>query len=293
MKKALEKDGLDYIPVISFNTQGLEKNPGFKVTIPMWEKLAAVILYGDMLMALRNQCRVYEVHKGETDACVQSWIEKLNEQFSNNKGYGIQSLKRNMRQIAHDFASIERDGKKRVKVGVVGEIYVKFSPLGNNHLEDFLYEQGAEVNLPGLLGFAFYCIYNSIMDYELYGGNKAKYRGAKAIMNLVLRFEDIMIDAIKREPSLTAPNSFRHTIQINEEEQGIILNSPKEVIREAFNLGIIDNSDNVWFKMLEGRNIGAHQYDDNTPVLLLDVIADKYSNVLYNLEDFFRNSSEL
>ena len=78
-----------------------------------------------------------------------------------------------------------------------------------------------------------------------------------------------------------------------EEEQGIILNSPKEVIREAFNLGIIDNSDNVWFKMLEGRNIGAHQYDDNTPVLLLDVIADKYSNVLYNLEDFFRNSNSL
>lgn len=221
LKKALAKDGMDYIPVISLNVSGLEKNPGFKVTAKMWENLAAVVLYGDMLMALRNQCRVYEVHKGETDALVDSWISKLNEQFKDGKGYGIRSVKKNMCQIAHDFAMIERDGKKCVKVGVVGEIYVKFSPLGNNHLEDFLYEQDAEVNLPGLLGFAFYCIYNSVLDYELYGGNKMRYKGAKALMDMALHFEDIMIDAIKKEPSLHAPNSFRHTIKLNEDEQGI------------------------------------------------------------------------
>ncbi len=222
LKKALEKDGLGHIPVISLNTQGLSDNPGFKVSLKMWLNIAAVILYGDMLMLLRNQIRVYEVHKGETDELVHNWIMNLNTQFEQGKGYGINSIRKNMKAIAHDFAAIEQDGKKRVKVGVVGEIYVKFSPLGNNHLEDFLYEQDAEVNLPGLLGFGFYCIYNAIEDYKLYGdGGWKKYTGAKMLMDFVLKMEDVMIKAIKEYSNLHAPHSFRDTIKINEDEKTI------------------------------------------------------------------------
>lgn len=222
LKKALEKDGMSQIPVISLNTQGLANNPGFHVSLKMWINIAAVILYGDMLMLLRNQIRVYEVHKGETDALVHTWIENLNKQFEQGKGYGIASIRKNMKAIAKDFAAIVCDGKKRVKVGVVGEIYVKFSPLGNNHLEDFLYEQDAEVNLPGLLGFGFYTIYNAIEDFKLYGdGGWKKYTGAKMLMDFVLKMEDVMINAIKEYPNLHAPHSFRDTIKINEDEKTI------------------------------------------------------------------------
>lgn len=113
-----------------------------------------------------------------------------------------------------DFASIPIDTKRAVvKVGIVGEIYMKYAPLGNNHLEDFLASQGCEVMVPGLMGFVLYGLHNQLEDIKLYGGSWQKAIIVKLLMRYLLSLEKIMIDAIKQESIFTPPVPFNHTIE--------------------------------------------------------------------------------
>ena len=141
LRKALKKAGLERIPVVSLNMSGLENNPGFKVSLPMLRKFIAALIYGDALMMLDNQTKAYEMIHGESGKMVESWIAKLTEQFNHGQGLSLKQLKQNLNIIVHEFANIKTDSQPKIKVGVVGEIYVKYSALGNNHLEDFLHEQ--------------------------------------------------------------------------------------------------------------------------------------------------------
>ena len=134
LRKALKKAGLEYIPVVSVNLSGLEKNPGFSLSIPTIMKLAVGMIYGDLLVWLGNQCRPYETEKGATDSLIESWTNRLVALFGEGRGMGRRAMKRIMPQITADFADIPRQGAPKVRVGIVGEIYVKFAPLGNNHL---------------------------------------------------------------------------------------------------------------------------------------------------------------
>jgi len=209
--KALEKAGYPQIPVISFNMQGMNQNPGFKLSVKMMAQAITCVFYGDILMTMANQTRPYEVNKGETDALVDKWIEHISECYKNNRGYIGRHLKKNINSIADDFASIKTDrSKKKIKVGVVGEIYMKYAPLGNNNLQDFLEGEGCEVMLPPLMGFALYCFSNGIKDEEYYGG-KAKYAFImKHIgMPFMEKLERITKDAIERHPEYKAPALFR------------------------------------------------------------------------------------
>ena len=134
LRKALEKDGLSYIPVISLNMSGLEKNSGFKLTLPMIRKALGVLAYGDLLMLLHNQTRPYEKEAGASRKLVDDWTKKLTDMFAKEKGYSAKEMETILPQIAEDFANVPVTGEKKVHVGVVGEIYVKYSPLGNNDL---------------------------------------------------------------------------------------------------------------------------------------------------------------
>jgi predicted nucleotide-binding protein (sugar kinase/HSP70/actin superfamily) len=179
LRKALERAEMSYIPVISLSF-GLEKNPGFKLTPRIILQGFAGIVYGDLLSLLSNQTRPYEVNKGETEKIVNKWIHILSTKFSNNSGYIGYAMRNNLIKIAKDFANIELDGTKKIKVGIVGEIFIKFAPLGNNHLQDFLEEQDCEVMVPSLLGFFLYGMENAKYDKKYYGG-------LKRVINLPLR----------------------------------------------------------------------------------------------------------
>lgn len=204
LRKALVQAGLGHIPIISLNPSGLEKNSGFELTLRLAVEAVFCVLYGDVLMLLKNQAEPYEIEKGSTLALVDRWVEKLTAQFEKNVSLPIVHFSKNVRAIVRDFEALPRRSEQRVKVGIVGEIYVKYSPMGNNNLEKFLLEQGCEVNVPGLLGFLAYCIEVRIDDIDLYGGSKKMRWLLKRAMDVVTHYEK-RIGRIIRENSAYQP----------------------------------------------------------------------------------------
>ena len=197
LRKALVKAGYGQIPVVSLNFSGLEKDSGFPLTLTMIRRLLSVIYYGDLLVTLRAQTEPYEINKGETEAMQEKWIGRLRELFLQDKGWHGREVKANMPKIAADFASIPVKRVPKIKVGVVGEIYVKYSPLGNNDLEKFLASQDCEVNIPGLMGFVQYCVYNFSETARLYGGNVLTLNASSLLLNIIGKTEKVMIDSLK------------------------------------------------------------------------------------------------
>ena len=188
LRKALKKAGYGHIPVISLNFGGMEDHPGFKLTPPMLYKMMYCAFYGDLMMLMANQCRPYEETPGETDALVRRWTERLLEENRDPRNMRYKHVKKNYRLIADDFAAILGDKQRdKVKVGIVGEIYVKFSPLGNNNLESFLLKEGVEPVVPGFIDFCLYCVYNGIVDYDLYHIRGLKAFGSKFLYNYLLK----------------------------------------------------------------------------------------------------------
>lgn len=184
LRKALARAGYGYVPIISLNFSGLESNPGFKITLPILRRLIYAILYGDLIMRLVNQCRPYEVVKGSADELADKWTSKLVKALVDAKVVRYKKVKSEFYNIVKDFSELPCIRTPKTRVGIVGEIYVKFSPLGNNHLEDFLVEENCEPVLAGLIDFVMYCVYNSIADYELY----RRSRLTKIIYTIVYKY---------------------------------------------------------------------------------------------------------
>ena len=172
LRKALEKNGYGFIPVISLNFSGLESNPGFKLTKTMLVQVAYALLIGDLIMMVANQCRPYEVVPGSTDKAIDICMDAVIKRFTGERMVRYGEVKHLFRFVLTVFGKLKLDKTQKKKlVGIVGEIYVKFSPLGNNRLEEFLLSEGCEPVLPGLMDFCLYCIYNSVIDHELYSRN--------------------------------------------------------------------------------------------------------------------------
>ena len=205
LRKALKKCGFPQVPVISLNFSKLEKSSGFKVTGPLLVQVFYAMLYGDMLMWINNQCRPYEIHKGDSRKVVDKWIKELNRQFCSPRFLCLGS---NYKKMLQDFAAVERREEGKVRVGIVGEIYMKYAPLGNNNLEDFLVAEGAEPVVSGVLDFLLYCVKNNLIDYDLYG----KSTMAKPVAKFALRFLEHLqakgIRAVERHGEFRAPSSF-------------------------------------------------------------------------------------
>jgi len=167
LRKALAKAGYGYVPVISISFDGLEDHPGFKIGLPTWYKIFYSFMYSDVIMALSEQVKPYEIHKGDAEALVNRLTAETTQKMKKSISWG--KAKKYIRHIIDEFAAIPQDRSvTKPRVGVVGEIYVKFSPLGNNNLGDFLVENGAEVVLPGLMNFMLYLVHNKMVDYTLY-----------------------------------------------------------------------------------------------------------------------------
>lgn len=208
LRKALKKAGLEKIPVISINLSGLEKNPGFKLNLKLIMRLVYSMVYGDIIVLLANQCRPYEIEKGATDKMVEFWENELLAQFEKSEGLGPASFRENLDRIAEDFANIPVARVPKVRVGVVGEIYIKYSPLGNNNLEDFLLSEGCEPVVPGLIDFILFKIDNRLVDADLYGSNIFK----RAVVGLLKKYisarQHELIAAVRKYPQFRAPEPF-------------------------------------------------------------------------------------
>ena len=173
LRKALKSAGYEQVPVISVNLSGLESNPGFTITPALVMQFVASLVYGGKGM--------------------------LGEEF-----------RANLRQIADEFDAIPVNRVPKVKVGVVGEIYVKYSPLANNHLEEFLASQDCEVMVPGLMGFVLFKVDNRLDDIRLYGGSSMKYKAVSVLKEFCTKMESAMLDALKDHPHFTAPSPYAH-----------------------------------------------------------------------------------
>ncbi|MDQ5983208.1 MAG: hypothetical protein RUMPE_00207 [Eubacteriales bacterium SKADARSKE-1] len=208
LRKALRKAGFEKIPVISLNLSGFEKNSGFKVTIPILKRMVAGLVYGDTLMLLKNQTKPFEVNKGESLRLIDKWTEKLTKQLNEGLGSSIKDLKNNLNEIAADFSNIKVKKERKVKVGIVGEIYVKYSSLGNNNLEEFLENQGCEICVPGILNFMLFKIDNRLEDIKLYGGSWLKKHIILVLLNYFKKIEKVLIKTISKHSNFEVPKPY-------------------------------------------------------------------------------------
>ena len=172
IRRALERAGMPQIPVISLNANGMETNPGFSFTLPMVIKALQAVVYGDVFMRVLYATRPYEAKPGSADALHEQWKERCIASLTKKKP-SMKEFSRNLRGIISDFDTLARRNAVKPKVGIVGEILVKFSPLANNHVVDLLESEGAEAVMPDLLDFLLYCFYNSNFKAENLGGKKS------------------------------------------------------------------------------------------------------------------------
>ncbi len=179
IRRALEKAGMPQIPVISLNLGGIETNPGFHLNAEMLMRVAYAAIFGDIFMRCVYRMRPYEQTKGSVEEVHQKWIKKCRE-FVSRKHMRFATFNKMCRQIIADFDAIPITNEVKPRVGIVGEILVKFAPAANNYLVDLLESEGAEAVVPDLVDFMLYCFYNQIY--------KADYLGMSKKTSMISRF---------------------------------------------------------------------------------------------------------
>ncbi|MDO4269406.1 MAG: 2-hydroxyacyl-CoA dehydratase [Eubacteriales bacterium] len=220
LRKALEKNGYGFIPVISLNFSGLEDNPGFQLSKTMLVQIAYALLIGDLIMMVANQCRPYECVAGSTDKAIEICMEAVTARFTGDRMVRYGEVKHLFRYVLQAFGKVKLDRSQKKKlVGIVGEIYVKFSPLGNNNLEKFLLSEGCEPVLPGLMDFCLYCVYNSVIDHDLYGRGGKTAAIYKLVYNFILSKQNDIIKLMKKDGKFRPPMPFD---EVRKKAQSII-----------------------------------------------------------------------
>lgn len=214
IRKALKKANLGYIPVISLSLAGIEKHPGFTLSPKMLKNMLYATLYGDLMMSLANQVKPYETTKGEADRLTEKWTNILGGELGMKGHTNYRKIKQNYQKIIGDFAKIKVEHKDTVKVGIVGEIFVKYSPLANNNLEKFLLSEGAEPVVPGLYDFLMYCVYNTLNECVLYKKNTAVYPIYKFVYRILCKKKRDVIELIKKNGIFEAWTPFEEIVAL-------------------------------------------------------------------------------
>lgn len=178
LKKALKDSGFANVPVLSLNSMGYEAQEGFKITFKLAHKVLMAVSYGDILMKLLYHVRPYEKIKGITNKIFEKWYEDVRENIRNGK---LLQFKKNLDNIVKDFSEIAVTAEQKIKVGVVGEILVKFSPFANNHIIDFIESEGGEARTSSLMSFVNYCIYSDKFIQERFYGKLAGIKAKAAL----------------------------------------------------------------------------------------------------------------
>jgi len=176
IRRALTKAGMGQIPVISVNMSGLEENPGFKLDLRLITRAAYAVVFGDVMMRCIYRMRPYELKKGQVEAKHKKWVRICTDFLTKTNGLNLPKVQRLAVRMIRDFDSIPIREERRPRVGIVGEILVKYAPAANNYLVDLLEQEGAEATVPDLMGFMLYCFYNQVYKAEHLGTSKSTAR---------------------------------------------------------------------------------------------------------------------
>ncbi len=216
IRRALKKAGMEQIPVISLNLAGLESNPGFHLNADMMLRAAVAAQFGDILMRCVYRMRPYEAVPGSVNELHKKWAETL-KGFVSAKHISLRKFRRLCRQIIREFDAVPILDIKKPRVGVVGEILVKFSPAGNNHLVELLESEGAEAVVPDFIDFMLYCFYNQIYKAEHLGMSKKTARtsslGIWAIEHLL---RGTAVKEFKKSAHFVPPTPIREIVSFAE-----------------------------------------------------------------------------
>ena len=216
IRRALKKAGYGHIPVISINLSGLESNPGFKITLPLVLKGVYGLIFGDLFMRCLYRVRPYEAVPGSANTMHKKWEKTVIEFIK--KGYPSRhEFKRLCRQIVEDFDSLPLKDVKKPRVGVVGEILVKFLPAANNYLVDLLEQEGAEAVVPDLTDFLLYCFYNTNFKAEHLGMKKSTARMGNLGIKALEWFRKPAVDALKASKRFDPPSHIEHLASMAKE----------------------------------------------------------------------------
>ncbi|MCL2675681.1 MAG: 2-hydroxyacyl-CoA dehydratase [Firmicutes bacterium] len=213
LRIALKNAGLSHIPVLSINFSGMEKENSLKFSLSNLKRARGAIVYSDMLYMLANHYKSYEVNKGDTEKLLSHWTNKLKPMLKNTK---YKTTKRVLGEIYRDFNYIKVDYVPKIRVGIVGEIYVKYSSLGNNNLEEFLRGEDCETVVPGLMGFVTYCMANNVFDAKFYGRGKLMGLVYRLILKSLDKWELLIKEAAGGDPRFCAPSGHRHLFKLTE-----------------------------------------------------------------------------
>ncbi len=194
IRKALKDAGFGNVPIISFNVVGMEKATGFKITVPMAINLVKAVFYGDLLQKLLLKNRAYEVHAGDSQAMYEKWLEKCKTLCSKST---YNQFKKSIYEMVNDFETIEVDmSKEKPKVGIVGEVLIKYHPFGNNEVIKVLEKEGAEVISPDFMGFIKFIATHKITNNRLLNIDKAKARIFRAVIAVIEMMENDLRKAL-------------------------------------------------------------------------------------------------
>ena len=192
------------IPVISLNANGMETNPGFTITLPLLTKALQAVVYGDVFMRVLYSTRPYEAVPGSANKLHEQWKERCIASLS-KRNPSMVEFGRNLCGIIQDFDNLPRLAVKKPRVGVVGEILVKFSPLANNHIVELLESEGAEAVMPDLMDFLLYCFYNSNFKADHLGGKRSVARICNMGIALLEFFRKTARKELKESRHFDAP----------------------------------------------------------------------------------------
>lgn len=202
IRKALKDAGMEQIPVIALSAQGLENNPGMKWTPKLLIRALMAVNYGDLLMNVLYRTRPYEKVKGSATALYEKWVARGKTVVANGS---IRQYKKDMYAIVRDFENLPLTGEKKPRVGLVGEILVKFSPDANNHIVELIEREGGEANMPSLLDFFLYCSYNAEYKSLYLKGKRSAYYWGKFFIAVLEKSRKAMRKALTNSKRFDPP----------------------------------------------------------------------------------------
>lgn len=202
IRQALKSANMSHVPVISLNALGLESNPGFQLTKPLVEKLVQSMIYGDVFMRVLYKTRPYEAVSGSANALYDHWVEKV--KVSVAKG-DRKTFKQTIKGIVRDFDALELLDIKKPRVGLVGEILVKFHPTANNNIVELIENEGAEAVMPDLIDFFSYTAYNSVIRHKFLSGSLKGRVISEVLVGLIEYYRKPMVDALNGSRRFHAP----------------------------------------------------------------------------------------
>ncbi|WP_089611641.1 2-hydroxyacyl-CoA dehydratase [Dehalobacterium formicoaceticum] len=202
LRKALRDAGFPEIPVISVNPNGMEKNPGWKYTWPLLDKAMMAIVYGDLLMNVLYRVRPYERIKGSANQLYDKWVTLCKASLA-SKDKNI--FKENIWQIVQEFDNLEITNEQKPKVGLVGEILVKFHPTANNEVVQVVENEGGEAVMPSLMDFLLYCLYDKEYNYKYLAGSKLSQIVGAGVIKIIERYQRHYIEALAQSDKFYTP----------------------------------------------------------------------------------------